>query len=166
MSRILDKICNAFAVVAGLLLLFSTLSVAYSIFTRALKLPSPVWIVQFNEYGLLWITFLGTAWVLAKDRHAVIQLFTNTLSPRGQTRMSLAHNLVGMILCGVLGWFGAVTTWDHFVRNVIDVSSVDFPKAYVLVAIPAGFLLLTLQFLRRCAVDLSTLRNDRMPKTP
>lgn len=165
MLRLLDKIINIFAVVAGLLLLFSTLSVAYSIFTRSLNLPSPVWIVQFNEYTLLWITFLGTTWVLAKNRHAVIQLFTDRLSKSGQTRMHLLHNLTGMVLCGVLCWFGAMTTWNHFIRKVIDVNSVDFPKAIVLMVIPAGFLLLTFQFLRNFLGNLGTLKQKRTQKS-
>jgi hypothetical protein len=52
------------AVLGGLLLLFITFSIAYSIVTRKLDLPTPVWVVQFDEYALLWVLFLATAWIL------------------------------------------------------------------------------------------------------
>jgi TRAP-type C4-dicarboxylate transport system permease small subunit len=161
MAKLLDIICNICAVLAALLLLFVTFSIAYSIVTRQLMLPTPVWVVQFNEYALLWITFLGGAWVLARDKHVAIQLATERLSARGQVIAGMVHNFVGMGLCAVLGWYGGYTSWDHFVRNVIDVGSVDFPKAYVLMVIPIGFLLLTLQFLRKFVADATRLKHAK-----
>ena len=158
MAKLLDKICGVLAVLAALLLLFITFSIGYSIFTRQLKLPSPVWVVQFNEYSLLWVTFLGTAWVLSQEKHVAIQLVTERLSVRVQRVVSLVHNLVGFALCGAFCWFAWFNTWDHYVRKVTDVGSVDFPKAYVLAIIPLGFFLLALQFLRKFILGLRLLK--------
>jgi TRAP-type C4-dicarboxylate transport system permease small subunit len=161
-AKLLDKICGVLAVVAALLLLFITFSIGYSIFTRQLKLPTPVWVVQFNEYSLLWVTFLGTAWVLSQEKHVSIQLVTERLSARMQRVLSLVHNLVGLGLCGAFCWFGWFTTWDHYVRKVIDAGSVDFPKAFVLAVIPLGFLLLALQFLHKFIADLRLLKEGKV----
>lgn len=158
MAKLLDKICSILAVLAALLLLFITFSIGYSIFTRQLKLPTPVWVVQFNEYSLLWVTFLGTAWVLSQEKHVSIQLVTERLSSKMQRMVSLVHNLVGLGLCSALCWFGWFTTWDHYARKVVDVGSVDFPKAVVLAIIPLGFLLLALQFLNKLISDFHRLR--------
>jgi len=137
------------AVVGGLLLLFISFSIAYSIFTRKLNLPTPIWVVQFNEYALLWITFLATAWILARDKHVSVQFLVQYMGPKTRKTMGFVHSIVGMGLCGVMCWYGFYTTWDHYIREVIDVGSVDVPKAYVLAIIPLGFFLLTLQFLHR-----------------
>ncbi len=68
-SRILDRVFNVMAVLSGLLLLFMTFSISYSIFARLVGITQPIWTVQFNEYALLWMTFLGSAWVLSRRKH-------------------------------------------------------------------------------------------------
>ena len=160
MGRILDKVCEILAAVGCLLLLFITFSIAYSIFARPLKLPSPIWVVQFNEYSLLWITFLGTPWLLSKNKHVSIQVLTHRLSNRMNKVLALIHNILGLVLCGILCWFGVYTTSDHLIRKVIDVQSVDVPKGFVIMIIPLGFFLLTLQFLRKIIVLLTGKNED------
>ena len=148
------------AVLGGLLLLFITFSIAYSIVTRKLNLPTPVWVVQFDEYALLWVPFLATAWILANDKHVSVQFLVQYLGGKGKKVLDSIHNLVGMVLCGIFCWYGAYTTWDHYVREVTDVASVDVPKAYVLVIIPVGFFLLTLQFLSKFLAGLMGKESD------
>jgi len=148
------------AVLGGLLLLFITFSIAYSIVTRKLNLPTPVWVVQFDEYALLWVPFLATAWILARDKHVSVQFLVQYLGGKGKKVLDSIHNLVGMVLCGIFCWYGAYTTWDHYVREVTDVASVDVPKAYVLVIIPVGFFLLTLQFLSKFLAGLMGKESD------
>ena len=154
MVRMLNRICSAMAVLGGLLLLFITFSIAYSIVTRKLDLPTPVWVVQFNEYALLWVPFLATAWILSRNQHVSVQFLVQYLDRKGRKVLDIIHSLMGTILCGVFCWYGIYTTWDHYVRGVIDVASVDVPKAYVLVVIPVGFFFLTLQFLSKFLAGL------------
>ena len=148
------------AVLGGLLLLFITFSIAYSIVTRKLNLPTPVWVVQFNEYALLWVPFLATAWILARDRHVSVQFLVQYLGRKGRKILDIIHSFVGMILCGIFCWYGIRTTWDHYVRGVIDVASVDVPKAYPLLIIPVGFFLLTMQFLSKFLAGLLSEEGD------
>jgi TRAP-type C4-dicarboxylate transport system permease small subunit len=148
-TRILDRVCAVLAVVAAALFLFCTFSICYSILTRSLGVSSPVWVVQFNEYSMLWMTFLGTGYILMKNRHASIQIVTSRFGERAKRILGQIHNLLGMFLCVVLCYFTGLSTWDHIVRGVVDVQAVDVPKGYILVIIPAGFLILLLQFLRR-----------------
>jgi TRAP-type C4-dicarboxylate transport system permease small subunit len=159
-GKILDWICDILATAGALLLLFITFSIGYSIFTRQLNLHTPVWVVQFNEYALLWITFLGTAWLLSKDKHVSLPLVTQQLGERGKKVFALIHSIMGMGLCGVLCWFGAYTTYDHLIRKVIDVQPVDVPKGFILLVIPLGFFLLTMQFFRKFIVLLTGKKTD------
>jgi TRAP-type C4-dicarboxylate transport system permease small subunit len=156
---VLDKLLAFLAGLAGLLLLFITFSISYTILARFVGFASPVWVVQFNEYALLWLTFLGTAWLLAKDKHVSIDLVTRLLPVYGRVILSLLHNLAGAVLCAVFTAYGAMVTWDQFHRGVTDVQAVDFPKYLVLSVIPLGFFLLTVQFLRRFVSILVKLRN-------
>jgi len=148
------------AVLAGLLLLFITFSISYSIFTRALGFQSPVWTVQFNEYSLLWMTFLGSAWVLSRRKHVAVDVVMTGLGPRGKRIAEVAHSLLGVGVCGVLCWYSAVITLSLFQRGVMDVQAVDMPKHLVLMVIPAGFLVLTVQFFRNLAISLRRRRPE------
>ena len=122
------------------------------IFTRAAGLPSPVWTVQFNEYSLLWMTFLGTAWVLSRRKHVAVDVITSHLGPQGGRVAEILHSLAGIAVCGVLCWTTFLMTLNLFQRGVTDVQAVDMPKSLVLAVIPAGFLVLTAQFLRNLLI--------------
>lgn len=126
-----------------------------------MRIMGPVWIVQFNEYAMLWITFLGTAYLLMMNRHASIQIVVGRLGEKGKRYFGLAHNLLGLVLCLGLTYFCTSSTWEHFARNVIDVQAVDVPKGYILLVIPLGFLLLSLQFLRRFVEGLKGRHGGR-----
>ncbi len=160
MFKVLDKIFDVLAVVIGVILVLMTLSIGYSIFVRAVNLPGPVWIVQFNEYAMLFATFLGAGWLLSKGKHVSIELVVSRFSRRVQKIFGLVHSLMGIGLCGILFWYGTLTTLENFRRNVIHVQAVDVPMAYLLFVIPLGFLLLLLQFARNFVVAFIELRNS------
>jgi C4-dicarboxylate transporter DctQ subunit len=162
MNKLLDRIFDFLAVVIGLILIFMTLSIGYSIFARAVHLPGPVWIVQFNEYAMLFATLLGSAWLLSKGKHVSIEMLISHFSRRGRKILKLIHCLIGMVLCAALCWYGALTTLENFERKVIHVQAVDVPIAYVLFVIPLGFFLLLLQFIWGFVAGLQELRNSGM----
>jgi C4-dicarboxylate transporter, DctQ subunit len=154
LSKFLDRILTGMAVLAGLLLVFITFSISYGIFTRALGFQSPGWTIQFNEYSLLWLTFLGSAWVLSRRKHVAVDIITSRLRPSSRKIADIVHSLLGIGVCGLLCWYSALITLSLFQRGVTDVQAVDIPKYLVLIIIPAGFLVLTAQFLRNLATSL------------
>ncbi|MBN1106794.1 MAG: TRAP transporter small permease [Deltaproteobacteria bacterium] len=160
LSRFLDRIMTGMAVLAGLLLLFITFSISYSIFTRALGFQSPVWTVQFNEYSLLWMTFLGSAWVLSRRKHVAVDVVTARLGPAGKRIAEVVHSLLGIGVCVTLCWYSTIMTLNLFQRGVTDVQAVDVPKSLILMVIPAGFLVLTAQFVRNLASSLGRTRAE------
>jgi C4-dicarboxylate transporter, DctQ subunit len=158
MERLIDFVCKLFAVAAGVLLILVTLFIGYVILARIIGISSPAWIVQFTEYALLWITFLGTAWVLGRNRHISIDLLTTRLKPRMKVVFDVAHSVVGCAVCGILCWFGFSTVWSMFQRGVTDVQVVDVAKYQVILIIPLGFLLLALQFFRKMLTSLHSTK--------
>jgi C4-dicarboxylate transporter, DctQ subunit len=158
MGKLLDRIHDVLAVLIGVILVFMTLSIFYAIFVRAVNLPGPVWIVQYNEYAMLFATFLGSSWLLSKGRHVSVELVVSRLSPQKRNVLRIIHSLMGIGLCATLCWYGALTTIENFQRNVIHVQAVDVPMAYVLFVIPLGFFLLVLQFIRDFVSVLHAIR--------
>ena len=55
-----DRVLDWMAALASILLLSITLIVTYSAILRYLHLTPPIWVLQYTEYGLLWITFMET----------------------------------------------------------------------------------------------------------
>lgn len=155
----LEKLLKVLFVLAGLFLLFITITVAYTIFARFFGIPGPVWVVQFSEYSMLWMTLLGAAWVLKKGKHVSVDLVTGRLNTRTRRVLNLVHAIMGMAVCGVICWYGAVVAWGQYQRGVTDIQVVDMPKYLILLIIPAGFLFLTLQFLQNFITDLKQLRS-------
>lgn len=158
LDRLLNRVETGLAVLAGGLLLFITFSICVSIALRALSLPVPLWSVQFNEYSLLWIAFLGGAWLLRKKRHVSLDIITRRLSDSKLRVLNSLHAVLGALVCGSLTWISGAVVWDHFQRGVIDVRAVDVPKYLILAVVFLGFLILTLEFM--CEM-LQEIRSER-----
>jgi TRAP-type C4-dicarboxylate transport system permease small subunit len=154
MSKYFSKINEFFAVLGAALLLFMMFSISYGALTRSFNLPNPIWIVQINEYSLVWVCFLATAWVLSVNKHVRVDILMTRFGQRKQTRLLLLQDSVSTLLCATFCYLCSLSTWEHLRDKVVDVGSIDVPKGWILVVIPVGFLLLTLQFLVRVTQDL------------
>ncbi len=107
------------------------------------------WVVQTSEYGLVFITFLGAAWVLRMDKHVTMEMVVNRLKPRNQELLRTITSIAGALICLVLVIYGSQVSWDLFQRGVYDALVLDVPMAPLVAIIPLGSLLLLLEFLRR-----------------
>ena len=103
--------------------------------------------IQISEIGLLYITFLGTAWVLRTDQHVRIELVYQFLPPVWRTRMDVISSLVGLVICSVLVVFGCLATWSHYVRGAYKPTLLEVPNWVILIIIPIGSIPLALRYL-------------------
>ena len=158
MNKLLSKINSVSAALASAVMLFVMFSISYSVIVRSFGLRSPIWILQFNEYGLVWICFLATAWVLAENKHVRVDILFNQFGPKGQGVLLLIQNVVSTAACAVCLYYTSLSTWEHIRDRVMDIQSVDVPKGWILIVIPFGFLLLTLQFIHKTIEDGRALK--------
>lgn len=154
MARLFSKINVSFAVLGAAILLFMMFSISYGALTRSFGLPNPIWIVQINEYSLVWVCFLATAWVLSVNKHVRVDILFTRFDRKRQAFLLLVQNTVSTLLCAAFVFLCTRSTWEHIRDRVMDVGSIDVPKGWILVVIPLGFLLLTLQFLLRAVEDV------------
>ena len=157
--KIFDVVIDGFAVLAGILLLLVTLFVSYSVTLRYLHLTPPIWILQCTEYALLWITFLGAAWLLKHEGHIRIDTLVNRLGPRSQMIFQIVVTVLGLAVCLVIVWFGTRKALDLYNRGIMDVKGVTVPKYPFFIIIPIGGLMLFLQFGRNLLKIAQTLSN-------
>ncbi|MFH1951759.1 MAG: TRAP transporter small permease [Pseudomonadota bacterium] len=144
-----DRVVDFLAYLACVFVVVIMLSVGAEVVCRKLLGFSLPWVMEYSEFLLLYITFLGTTWLLKRDGHVNIEVLVDRLNPRTQTLVNMITSIFAAILCLVIAFFSAMTTWDMYKRGIFIVSMMDVPIAPLLAVIPVGFFLLFIQFLRR-----------------
>lgn len=145
-DTLFDRIIGTLAFIAGALLLLVTLFVCYAIIVRYLGFKPPIWVLQFTEYALLWITFLGAAWLLKKGGHIRIDTLVSRLNPKNFRKVGIIDDFIGFIVSGIICWFGTLHTIDLYQRDILDVKGVSVAKYALFLIIPIGGLTLAIQF--------------------
>ena len=144
-DRLLEITANA-----GMVILFlMMIAVCWEVFSRYLLGRGTLWVIELSEYGLLFMTFLGSAWVLKNEGHVEMDVVVTALKPKTRRSLRLVTSIACAIVCLSLAWSGADVTLDYFQRDLHRPTLME-PLASPLFAImPIGFFLLFVQFLRR-----------------
>jgi TRAP-type C4-dicarboxylate transport system permease small subunit len=149
LDRLLDRLVVSLAWVAGGFVIFMWISINFEVVMRYFLLSPTSWVTDFSLYFILYITFLGTAWVLKKDGHVKIELLLNALPPGVRRPINTITSILGALVCAVLFWYSLTLTVNAFQTQALFVKSVIVPRWPVYVVMPLGFILLVFQFLRR-----------------
>jgi C4-dicarboxylate transporter, DctQ subunit len=146
--KIFDRLIDLMAALAGLILLFITVAVCYTIAMRFFFTQTTIWIMQTTEYALLWIVFLATTWLLREGGHITVDIVYGHLGAKTKGHLDLIMCVIGGLACAVMVLFGITYTYECIARGVTDVRAVTVPKWAVFIIIPIGSILLTMQFFR------------------
>ncbi len=126
-----------------------TCAIFYEVISRYFFNKPSAWVVQFSEYGLVFIGFLAAAWVLRDEAHVKVEMLTELLSPAARRRIFAITSWVGALMCGILAWVSSTYTWELYERGEMIFRSIITPKWPMLAVVTLGFALLCVQFLRR-----------------
>jgi TRAP-type C4-dicarboxylate transport system permease small subunit len=143
-----DRLLDGMAILAGLMMLAITLMVTYAAVLRYLQTRPPIWVLQFTEYGLLWITFLGAAWLQRQDGHIRIDTVITNLPRKIRSKLGIINSIMGCLVTLIIVYFSSLYTIDLFRRDIMDVSAINVSKYLIFCVIPFGSLVLFLQFVR------------------
>jgi TRAP-type C4-dicarboxylate transport system permease small subunit len=146
-KSIFDGAANGLAFFGALLILFIMVTVTIDVVMRYFLNRPIFWVAEVAEYALLFIAFTGTAWVLKHDMHVKIDILTGVLNEDKARALEIVVCILGIFICAVLTYFGALVAWDHHARGVYNPSLLSWPKAPILAVIPVGTLLMTVQFI-------------------
>ena len=106
-----------------------------------------LWGTEVTEILLLYITFLGMAWVFSEDGHVVIDVFTNKATGRKKKILSGISDFLVGIVSAVLIYYGFYTAYDHYSRGVFNPTVIETPIALIIIVIPIGSIPLFLEVL-------------------
>ena len=152
--RIFDSVLDAGAALSGALLVAVMLLTSIKVFFRYGLREGLMGVDQISGTLLLYIAFLGAAWVLRREEHVTIDLLVTQLEPRNRRWLTCANSVLGALICLVVAFYGtveAVTSWQ---RGILIPAEIEIPRVINLGVIPLGAFLLSLQFLRRAGQAL------------
>jgi C4-dicarboxylate transporter DctQ subunit len=107
--------------------------------------------LEITEYAMLYIPFLGAAFVLKEEGHIRIDLVITFFSERLRGWLNVVTSFVGGVVMGTYTWFGAQVTLDYFRRGVPSLESLKTPMFLILMIIPIGGFFFSIQFFRQMA---------------
>jgi len=116
-----------------------------------------IWGTEVTEILLLYITFLGAAWVFREEAHVAIDVFLNKMRGAVKKWVTVFSLFLTGIVAVVLIYYGFYATYDHYVRGVYNPTIIETPIALMIVIIPLGSIPLFLEVL---------VKGRRIFKTP
>jgi len=108
-----------------------------------------VWVIDITEYAMLFITFLGTAWLLKREGHVIMDLLLDRLNHKNRHIVIVITSVFAATTCFIITWYGVVVGLDWYSINYFYQGALDIPAFYLEAVIPTGMLLVAIQFLRR-----------------
>jgi TRAP-type C4-dicarboxylate transport system permease small subunit len=149
-GRAFDRLLNACAWIGCALLGFQVVSVSVEIICRYFFDISFSVITPLNEWSLVYLTFLGVAWLQREGGHTSDDSVVALLPPWVGWAAQRLGWVLAIVTCGLLSWYGALATWDNYSKHTYDFFKLpNVPIFYVYLIIPVGSLLWLLQLLRK-----------------
>jgi len=147
-TSVFEHALNVTAFAAGVLIIIMMLTTCFDVVTRRIGYAQK-WTIEVSEYYMIFITFLGTAWLLREEGHVKMDILVNALNQRTQALLGIITSIIGVVISFYLVAWGSLTTWDHYQRGILQMTPLLTPSAVLLAIIPIGGILLFIQFLRR-----------------
>jgi C4-dicarboxylate transporter DctQ subunit len=147
--NIFDRILNIMTYLAGILLIFIMLSVCLEVVLRSFFNRPQIWVTEVTECLLLYITFLGTAWLLREEGHVKVDIILDRLKPKTVALLGIISSLIGLFVSLILAIYGLSVTWSYFQRGIYTPTAMEIPVFAILLIIPIGSSMLFIQFIRR-----------------
>ncbi len=148
-TNIFDGTINLLALSSAVILVLVMFAVLYEIFMRYFLNRPTLWVPEYTEVSLLFIVFLGTTWLLKKERHVSMDIVLTRLTPRTQTMVNIITSIIAAIVFLVVAVYGVEATWDAFIAGTRRSAMLRTPAYLIMFIIPVGSFMLFIQLLRR-----------------
>jgi C4-dicarboxylate transporter, DctQ subunit len=149
LHRALDRLEDAFAVLAGVLLILTVIFVSIDVASRYFFNAPLTWVYEVTEYVLLLVPCLGMGWLARSNGHIAIDIVTSRLPDGSKRLVNFACSLTVAAICAFIAWWGGVVTLESFKAKAIIENVLQTPQWAIYVAIPAGFGICAIEFARK-----------------
>lgn len=148
-GRVFDRLLDIMAWLGCVLIMFQVISVSLEVVSRYFLGVSFSWVTSLNEWSLVFLTFLGVAWLHREGGHtaddSIIMFFPSWV----KVMFRYIGWAIAIFTCVALTWFGTKVTIDNYNRNTYDFFKLkEVPVFYVYMIIPIGSFLWLIQIIR------------------
>ena len=155
-----NRVVDACAWLACLMLIFQVVSVSVDVILRFFFGITFAWITALNEWSLVFVAFLGAAWLEREDGHTSDDTLIGHLGPQAKSILHLIGRLIGIAVCAFLVWYGTKVTWDKYATGVYDFFKMESVRVFwIYWVIPFGSALWLVQLLLK-------FRRSKTPSVP
>ncbi len=138
-ERLLDRVLLAmFAVMVAV--------TVWQVFARYVLQAPTIWSEELARFLMVWVTMLGSAYVIRTGEHVSVTVFIDLLPRRARLAVDFVRDGLTIALMGMLAWYGA--TFALLGARRIS-TGLNLPMTYAYFAIPAGAALIALFLLAR-----------------
>ncbi|TWI31242.1 TRAP transporter small permease [Paracoccus sulfuroxidans] len=149
LERAYDRLINTMGWIAGSILILLMLATVLKVALRLFFGHGLLGIDQISGIMMVWMTFLGAAWVLREGGHVAVDILTSNLTGNTARVAALIAAVTGTIVCLAVAWFGFQAVITSLRRGVVVAAELEIPRAVNLIPIPFGALLMGLEFMRQ-----------------
>ena len=149
-GKLFDRLNDYLAIAAQVIVAYMVISITFQVITRYFFNWVPAELMETWEFGLMYIPFLGAAWLLKREGHVIMDVLIRAFKPRVQAILNTITSVIAAIACLVFSWFSAARVIVEYQAGHVSVESVlRVPDWVIIVIIPFGMALLFIQFTRR-----------------
>lgn len=137
---------KAMSGLAGLLMAIMMVSIVIDVVLRNLGSQSSSHIFTFNEYFLFLIPLLGAPLLVRDKGHIYVEALLMQF-PDNMRRWIIRLILVACVMtCLILAWYAGGIAYSDYVRNEIDIRSLDMPRWTLTIFMPLSFAMMAIEF--------------------
>lgn len=147
------------AVIAAVLIVLIALAIIFEVVMRYFFNKPTIWTVEVSRFALVYITFLGAAWVLKEDGHVKIDMLLNRISPRSQALLNAITSIIAALVCIIITWYGIKVTIESIQIGYRMETELRTPQFLILYIVPLGMFFFFVRFLRKAYSYLGERRH-------
>ena len=163
-TAVFDKILDYTMLGSAILVVVMALMVSEEVIVR--KLFNFTWppLFEIVEYILLWMTFLGAAWILRKGTHIKMDSIISRFPMKTQALLNFVSGVLCAFLLAAMTFYTAKLTIFDYQTGYQIAKILNPPKWPVEMIIPFTFLLLFIQSIRNGINGLNLYRAESRQK--
>jgi C4-dicarboxylate transporter DctQ subunit len=137
-ESVFERMNRPFAAVSAILVLAMMLTIVYDTMARLVFSAPTLWVLDMNEYSLVYLTFLPAAWILMRGGHVRVEILLSSLSRGSRTALEVVSSLLGVAYCAILSWQSWVVAAEALEKGYRFSTALALPRFPIVVVIPIG----------------------------
>lgn len=159
---LLDRLVGLGEALAVLVTVAIMLGVVAGVIMRTLFNRPLVSVIELSGAGLLYITFLATAYLARRNEHVRLEVIDELLSARVIRVLDVIANVISLAVAAVLTYASALVTYTDLQSGTFAGGFMRIERWTIEAVIPVGSLLLTLQLARTVYRRVRDRADDRV----